>query len=69
MTTLVTRTTSAPRVEPGPDLLEVTYPKGRRCVDPDCITLLCYLNPGPRCFLHTQKHAAELVQASSAQAA
>ncbi len=29
------------------------FPSGRRCIEPDCITILCYLNPGPKCFCHT----------------
>ena len=36
------------------------YPKGRDCREPDCITVLCIWNPGPYCYLHAAKHAAEV---------
>lgn len=65
---LLTRTTAAPRPVPINADLEVTYPKGRRCPDPGCITVLCQLNAGPYCFLHTEQRAAEL-SALSAEAA
>ncbi len=36
-----------------PDLPDV-YEKGRVCERADCITILCRLNPGPACFIHTE---------------
>lgn len=40
-----------------------TYPKGRRCVEPGCITVLNRYNGGPWCLIHAQRHEAELLQA------
>lgn len=39
--------------------LPVTFPKGRRCVLPSCITVLCQFNPGPRCYCHTRRDPRE----------
>lgn len=41
------------------------YPAGRRCADHDdlgCITILSIYNPGPWCFVHQQRHEAELFE-------
>ena len=32
-----------------------TYPRGRRCANPDCITVLSVYDPGPHCYAHTPK--------------
>jgi hypothetical protein len=61
MTALLTRTTAGHRPEPEPELLDRIYPADRRCPEPGCVTILCTYNPGPRCFLHTQKHLVEAV--------
>lgn len=36
------------------DLPEI-FPRGRRCVRDDCITILNIYNPGPYCLLDTQR--------------
>lgn len=50
-------TPSARQVESAPtrrpDLPDV-YEKGRACEQAGCITILCRLNPGPACFVHTE---------------
>jgi hypothetical protein len=39
---------------------EGTFPKGRRCGQSDCITILSIYDPGPHCFQHTELEVAEL---------
>lgn len=38
-----------------------TYPAGRPCHEPGCITRLNRYNPGPFCLLHADTKAAEVV--------
>lgn len=47
--------------KPAAEELHDTYPKGRRCPDPECITILCRWNPGPWCYLHAQKIESQLM--------
>lgn len=54
---------------PAKDELSDTYPKGRRCRDPKCITILCQWNPGPFCYLHAQKIRSRLVAEMMREAA
>lgn len=37
------------------------HPKGRRCLENGCITLLNIWNPGPYCLLHAARYEAELL--------
>jgi hypothetical protein len=47
---LITVACSTP--EPGP------YPKGRRCAEPDCATILHTRHDGDRCYLHAPPEEA-----------
>jgi hypothetical protein len=46
-------------IEPPKDLAprmkaNEVFGEGRICWEPDCCTILCRYNPGPRCFVHTE---------------
>ena len=60
------RPSNAPLAAVPPSALPETFPPGRRCPLPECITILCRYNPGPHCYAHRHLEDVELEDASAA---